>query len=54
MLPNSQYQLVTVGGHEYCIHRNEETLSGIDHATVLLSYHKNSLGRANNTLRVFI
>ena len=30
MLPNGQYHLVTVGGHEYWIHRYEGALNGID------------------------
>ena len=53
MLPNGQYHLVTVGGHEYWIHRYEGALNGIDNAVVLLSYPKNALGN-KNALRVFI
>ena len=32
--PSDQYHLVTVGGHEYWIHRYEGALSGIDKAVV--------------------
>ena len=53
MLPNGQYHLVTVGGHEYWIHRYEGALNGIDKAVVLLSYPKNAFG-GKKALRVFI
>ena len=53
MLPNGQYHLVTVGGHEYWIHRYEGALNGIDKAVVLLSYPKNVFGK-KNALLVFI
>lgn len=53
MLPNDQYHLVTVGGHEYWIHRYEGDLNGIDKAVVLLSYPKDAFGN-KNALRVFI
>ena len=53
MLPNDQYHLVTVGGHEYWIHRYEGALNGIDKAVVLLSYPKNAFGH-KNALRVFV
>ena len=53
MLPNDQYHLVTVGGHEYWIHRYEGTLNGIGKAAVLLSYPKAAFGN-KNALRVFI
>ena len=53
MLPNDQYHLVTVGGHEYWIHRYEGVLNGIDKAVVLLSYPKDAFGN-KNALRVFI
>ena len=53
MLPNDQYHLVTVGGHEYWIHRYEGALNGIDKAVVLLSYPKDAFGN-KNALRVFI
>lgn len=51
--PNGQYHLVTVGGHEYWIHRYEGTLSGIDKAVILLSYPKDAFG-SKKALRVFI
>ena len=53
MLPNDQYHLVTVGGHEYWIHRYEGALNGIDKAVVLLSYPKSAFGN-KNALRVFV
>ena len=53
MLPNGQYHLATVGGHEYWIHRYEGSLNGIDKAVVLLSYPKNAFGN-HYALRVFI
>ena len=53
MLPNDQYHLVTVGGHEYWIHRYEGALNGIDMAVVLLSYPKDAFGK-KNALRVFV
>ena len=53
MLPNDQYHLVTVGGHEYWIHRYEGALNGIDKAVVLLSFPKNAFGN-KNALRVFL
>ena len=53
MLPNGQYHLATVGGHEYWIHRYEGALNGIDKAVVLLSYPKNAFGN-HHALRVFI
>jgi len=53
MLPNDQYHLVTVGGHEYWVHRYEGALNGIIKAVVLLSYPKNTFGD-KNALRVFI
>ena len=53
MLPNDQYHLVTVGGHEYWIHRYEGALNGIDKAVVLLSYPKDAFGN-KKALRVFI
>ena len=53
MLPNGQYHLVTVGGHEYWIHRYEGALNGIDKAVVLLSYPQNAFGN-KKALRVFI
>ncbi len=53
MLPNGQYHLVTVGGHEYWIHRYEGALNGIDKAVVLLSYPKDAFGN-KKALRVFI
>ena len=53
MLPNGQYHLVTVGGHEYWIHRYEGALNGIDKAVVLLSYPKDAFG-CKKALRVFI
>ena len=53
MLPNDQYHLVTVGGHEYWIHRYEGALNGIDKAVVLLSYPKDAFG-CKKALRVFI
>ena len=53
ILPNDQYHLVTVGGHEYWVHRYEGALNGIDRAVVLLSYPKNAFGR-HHALRVFI
>ncbi len=46
-LPNSQYRLVTVGGHEYWIHRYEGALNGIDKAVVPLSYSKSAFGNKN-------
>ncbi len=53
MLPNGQYHLVTVGGHEYWVHRYQGALNGIDQAVVLLSYPKNAFGQ-KQALRVFI
>ncbi len=53
MLPNGQYHLVTVGGHEYWVHRYEGALNGIDKAVILLSYPKDAFG-SKNTLHVFI
>ena len=53
MLPNGQYHLVTVGGHEYWIHRYEGALNGIDKAVVLLSYPRDAFG-GKKALRVFI
>ena len=53
MLPNGQYHLVTVGGHEYWLHRYEGALNGIDNAVVLLSYPKDAFG-SKKALRVFI
>ena len=53
MLPNDQYHLVTVGGHEYWIHRYEGALNGIDEAVVLLSFPQNAYG-SKNALRVFV
>ena len=53
MLPNGQYHLVTVGGHEYWIHRYEGALNGIEKAVVLLSYPKDAFG-SKKALRVFI
>ncbi len=53
VLPNGQYHLVTVGGHEYWIHRYEGALNGIDKAVVLLSYPKDAFGN-KKALRVFI
>ncbi len=53
MLPNGQYHLVRVGGHEYWIHRYEGPLNGIDKAVVLLSYPKDAFG-SKKALRVFI
>ena len=53
MLPNDQYHLVTVGGHEYWIHRYEGSLNGIDNAVVLLSYPRNKFGN-KNALRLFV
>ena len=53
MLLNDQYHLVTVGGHEYWIHRYEGALNGIDMAVVLLSYPKDAFGK-KNALRVFV
>ena len=53
MLPNGQYHLVTVGGHEYWIHRYEGALNGIGKAVVLLSYPKDAFG-SKKALRVFI
>ena len=53
MLPNGQYHLVTVGGHEYWIHRYEGALNGIDKAVALLSYPRDAFG-GKKALRVFI
>lgn len=53
ILPNGQYHLVTVGGHEYWIHRYEGALNGIGQAVVLLSYPKDAFG-SKYALRVFI
>ena len=53
MLPNDQYHLVTVGGHEYWIHRYEGALNGIDKAVVLLSYPKDAFGK-KSAFRVFV
>ena len=53
MLPYGQYHLVTVGGHEYWIHRYEGALNGIDQAVVPLSCPKDTFG-SKNALRVFI
>ena len=53
MLPNGPYHLVTVGGHEYWVHRYEGVLNGIDQAVVLLSYPKEAFGN-KKSLRVFI
>lgn len=53
MLPNGQYHPVTVGGHEYWVHRYEGALNGIDNAVVLHTYPKKAFGNAN-ALRVFI
>ncbi len=53
ILPNGQYHLVTVGGHEYWVHRYQDALNGIDQAVVLLSYPKNAFGQ-KQALRVFI
>ena len=53
MLPNGQYHLVTVGGHEYWIHRYEGALNGIEKAVVLLSYPKDAFG-SKKALRVLI
>lgn len=53
MLPNGQYHLVTVGGHEYWIHRYEGALNGIEKAVVLLSYPKDAFG-SKKALRMFI
>ena len=53
MLPNGQYHLVKVGGHEYWVHRYEGTLNGIGHAAVLLSYPKNSF-KNELALRLFL
>ena len=52
-IPNDQYHLVTVGGHEYWIHRYQGKLNGIGQAAVLLSYPKNAFGQ-KNALRAFI
>ena len=52
-LPNGQYHLVKVGGHEYWIHRYEGALNGIGHAAVLLSYPKNAFGKGQ-ALRLFL
>lgn len=52
-LPNGQYRLVTVGGHEYWIHRYEGALNGIDKAVVLLSYPRDAFGKGK-ALRAFI
>ena len=52
-LPNGQYHLVKVGGHEYWVHRYEGTLNGIGHAAVLLSYPKNSF-KNELALRLFL
>ncbi len=53
MLPNGQYHPVTVGGHEYLVHRYEGALNGIENAVVLLSYPTGCFG-SKNSLRVFI
>ena len=53
MLPNDQYHLVTVGGHEYLVHRYEGALNGIKQAVVLLSYPKGAFGN-KKALRLFI
>ena len=53
MLPNGQYHLVTVGGHEYWIHRYEGALNGVEKTFVLLSYPKDVFG-SKKALRVFI
>ena len=53
MLPNGQYHLVTVGGHEYWSHRYEGALNGIGKAVVLLSYPKDAFG-SKKALRAFI
>ena len=53
MLPNDQYHLVTVDGHEYWIHRYKGALNGIDKAAVLLSYPKNAFDN-KRALRVFV
>ena len=53
MLPNDQYHPVTVGGHEYLVHRFEGALNGIEKARVLLSYPKGAFGN-KKALRVFI
>lgn len=53
MLPNGQYHLVTVGGHEYWIHRYEGPLTGAKNAVVLLSYPKSSFGN-KQALRLFL
>lgn len=53
MLPNGQYHLVTVGGHEYWVHRYEGALNGIGKAVVLLSYPKDAFGN-RKALRAFI
>lgn len=53
MLPNDQYHLVTVGGHDYWIHRYEGALNGIEKAVVLLSFPKNAFG-LRKALRVFV
>ena len=52
-LPNGQYHLVKVGGHEYWVHRYEGALNGIGHAAVLLSYPKNAFGKGQ-ALRLFL
>lgn len=52
-LPNGQYHLVTVGGHEYWIHRYEGPLTGAKNAVVLLSYPKSSFGN-KQALRLFL
>ena len=53
MLPNGQYHLVTVGAHEYWVHRYEGALNGIDRAGVLLSYPRDVFG-SRKALRVVI
>ena len=52
-LPNDQYHLVKVGGHEYWVHRYVGALNGIGHAVVLLSYPKHSF-RKESALRLFL
>lgn len=42
-LPNGQYHLVAVGGHEYWIHRYEDPLTGAKNAVVLLSYGSSTI-----------
>jgi len=52
-LPNDQYHLVKVSGHEYWVHRYEGALNGMKNAVVLLSFPKNSFGKSQ-ALRLFI